>query len=200
VTAVPRAGRVIAGRAAGRLLVGAGAGTRPLSDRVKEQLFAILEPELPGAAVLDLCAGSGAAGIEALSRGAARVDFVDVSPRAVEAIRRNLAATGLAGPMVRIFRADARGHLISPEADGPFDLVFVDPPYHRADLLGALLEALGGPASGRVRPGGRVVARTHWRGAPPERVGLLGSERRLRVGEAVVTLYRRLREPPGEGG
>ena len=73
---MPDAGRVIAGTARGRRLTAPGEGTRPLGDRVKQTLFAILGPDLPGATFLDLCAGSGAAGIEALSRGAARATFV----------------------------------------------------------------------------------------------------------------------------
>ena len=89
------AGRVIAGSARGIRLVAPGEGTRPLADRVKQTLFAILEPDLAGAAVLDLFAGSGAAGIEALSRGAARVVFVERDRAAVAAIGRS--ATRLRG-------------------------------------------------------------------------------------------------------
>ena len=95
-------GRVIAGSAAGLRLLAPGPATRPLADRVKQTLFAILEPDLPGAAVLDLFAGSGAAGIEALSRGAARAVFVDRDAAAVRTIRANLDRTGLGD------RADVR--------------------------------------------------------------------------------------------
>ena len=92
---MPDAGRVIAGRARGRRLAAPGEGTRPLADRVKETLFAILEPELPGATFLDLFAGSGAAGIEALSRGAAHATFVERDRAAIGVIKSNLERTGL---------------------------------------------------------------------------------------------------------
>src|SRR5262245_52915181 len=101
------AGRVIAGSARGRLLVAAGPGTRPLSDRLKEALFAIIEPDLRDAAFLDLFAGSGAAGIEALSRGASRAVFVERDPDAIRAIETNLTATGLRD-RATVVRADAR--------------------------------------------------------------------------------------------
>ena len=92
------AGRVIAGTARGIRLEAPGPGTRPLADRVKQTLFAILEPDLPGARVLDLFAGSGAAGIEALSRGAASVTFVEHDAVATRVIAANLHRTGLGGP------------------------------------------------------------------------------------------------------
>ena len=95
------AGRVIAGIARGRQLVSPGEGTRPIGDRVKQTLFAILEPTIRGLAFLDLFAGSGAAGIEALSRGASLAVFVERDPGAVAAIERNLATTGFAGPQAR---------------------------------------------------------------------------------------------------
>ena len=102
------AGRVIAGRAAGRRLAAPGPGTRPLTDRVKQALFAILEPELAGARFLDLCAGTGAAAIEALSRGAAGALLVELDARACRTITENLAHTGLAGLTVSVVRADAK--------------------------------------------------------------------------------------------
>ena len=197
---MPDAGRVIAGRAAGRrLATPPGEGTRPLADRVKQTLFAILEPDLRGSAFLDLCAGSGAAGIEALSRGAARATFVELDRRAATTIAENLGLTGLAGPNARIVRADAvtwLGDLAgggSGEApDGPFDFVFVDPPYAERDLLARLLAILGSDDAGRVlAPGARVVAKHFWRDRPPTTVGLLASERDRRFGETGLTFYRR---------
>src|SRR6188472_1303384 len=100
------AGRVIAGTAKGRQLLPAGPGTRPLGDRLKQSLFAILEPQLRDRAFLDLFAGSGAAGIEALSRGASRAVLVERDPHAVGAIVANLAATGLAD-RATVVRAEA---------------------------------------------------------------------------------------------
>jgi 16S rRNA (guanine966-N2)-methyltransferase len=197
------AGRVIAGTARGRRLVAPGEGTRPLADRVKQTLFAVLEPDLPGAGFLDLCAGSGAAGIEALSRGAARATFVERDRRVVGTIAENLARTGLAGERARVVRADAatwlagsdapRGEDLGPEPGrGPFELVFVDPPYADPDLLLRLLTILGADREGRLlAPGARVVAKHFWRDRPPARVGLLASERDRRFGETGLTFYRR---------
>src|SRR5438034_7097171 len=120
------AGRVIAGTARGRPLLAPGEATRPLGDRVKQTLFAILEPQIRGGAFLDLFAGSGAAGIEALSRGAERAVFVDRDPNAVRTIEANLVATRLRD-RATVVRADALTWL---KGDGrrasPFDAVLVD--------------------------------------------------------------------------
>ena len=182
------AGRVIAGTARGIRLEAPGPGTRPLADRVKETLFAILEPDLRGAVVVDLFAGSGAAGIEALSRGAARAIFVERDRGAAAVIAANLARTHLGGERARIVRADAVAWLAGPEAAAaPFDVVIVDPPYAETALLVAALEAV----EPRLAPGARVVAKHFWRDAPPARIGLLASERERRFGETMLTFYRR---------
>lgn len=188
------AGRVIAGSARGVRLSAPGEGTRPLGDRVKQTLFAILEPDLRDAVVLDLCAGSGAAGIEALSRGAARAAFVERDSAAIAVIRDNLARTNLAGNRAHLVEADAARYLAGsgPVADGPFSLVIVDPPYADAALLRRLLEALGGDREARLlAPGARVIAKHFWRDRPPAVVGLLASERDRRFGETGLTFYRR---------
>ena len=187
------AGRVIAGSARGIRLVAPGEGTRPLGDRVKQTLFAILEPDLRAGAVLDLFAGSGAAGIEALSRGAARAVFVERDRSAIAAIDENLRRTRLAGERARVVRGDALGWLAADgPAVGPFDVVLVDPPYSDADALAAALRRLGDPASlGRlVRPNSRIVAKHFWKQHPGERIGLLASERERRFGETALTFYR----------
>ena len=181
------AGRVIAGTARGLRLEAPGPGTRPLGDRVKQTLFAILEPDLPGSRVLDLFAGSGAAGIEALSRGADHVTFVERDPAAVRVIAANLARTRLAD-RARTVTADAIAWLGRPDAvAGPYRLVFADPPYAQPELLVAVLEAL----APLLPPGARVVAKHFWRDQPPARVGLLASERERRFGETALTFYRR---------
>ena len=123
-------GRVIAGTARGIRLEAPGPGTRPLGDRVKQTLFAILEPDLAGANVLDLFAGSGAAGIEALSRGAAHATFVEHDKAAAAVIAANLGRTHLAGERVRIVRADALGlasRARSRGAPAPFGVVVARP-------------------------------------------------------------------------
>jgi 16S rRNA (guanine966-N2)-methyltransferase len=189
------AGRVIAGSAAGRRLAAPGPGTRPLSDRVKQTLFAILEPQLPGARFLDLCAGSGAGGIEALSRGAAEALFVEQDGRTCKTIAENLARTGLAGPAAIVVRAEA-GSWLAAYADqpgsGPFDVVLVDPPYDQTDLLNSILAILGGPVAGHLLATAAVVVAKHfWRAAPPAQIGLLRSTRERRFGETTLTFYRR---------
>ena len=187
------AGRVIAGTARSVRLEAAGAATRPLGDRVKQTLFAILEPDLRGARFLDLFAGSGAAGIEALSRGAAHATFVDRDQAAIRTIRANLERTGLAGAdRVRVVKADALAWLRDAGRAGepPVDIAVVDPPYSDVDALAAALDAVG-PLLG---PTGRVVAKHFWRSAPPASIGLLASERDRRFGETALTFYRR-RDP-----
>ena len=187
---MPDAGRVIAGSAKGVRLRAPGAGTRPLSDRVKQTLFAILEPDLPGAAFLDLFAGSGAAGIEALSRGATSATFIEKDQGAAAVIDANLKATALAGPAASVVRWDVVRWLGEAHVAERFDLVLVDPPYAETELLGRILEILGGPAA-PLNPGARVVAKHFWRDRPPERVGMLATERDRRFGETALTFYRR---------
>jgi 16S rRNA (guanine966-N2)-methyltransferase len=185
---VADAGRVIAGSAKGLRLQAPGPGSRPLGDRVKQTLFAILEPDLPGARVLDLFAGSGAAAIEALSRGASHATLVERDAGAVRVIATNLGHTRLAG-RATIVTADAVAWLRRPEsaAVGPFDLVFVDPPYAETELLATALKAV----EPLLAPGARVVAKHFWRERPPAQVGLLASERERRFGETALTFYRR---------
>ena len=184
------AGRVIAGSARGIRLRAPGAGTRPFADRVKQTLFAILQPELQGARVLDLFAGSGAGGIEALSRGAASATFVEKDQGAAAVIDTNLRAAGLAGPDATVIRWDVVRWLAEANAGAAFDLVLVDPPYAETDVLIRTLTALGA-ADAPLAPGARVVAKHFWRDRPPDRIGLLASERDRRFGETALTFYRR---------
>jgi len=123
--------RIIAGRAGGRRITVPPRGTRPTSERVREALFSALEsdPGLTGAAVLDLCAGSGALGLEALSRGAAHALFVESDRQTAAVLRRNLSALGLGGE-VRVAPVHA---VLSTPADRPYDVVLVDPPYQVPD-------------------------------------------------------------------
>jgi 16S rRNA (guanine966-N2)-methyltransferase len=187
---VADAGRVIAGSAKGIRLRAPGPGTRPIADRVKQTLFAILEPELDGARVLDLFAGSGAGGIEALSRGAASAIFVEKDQGAAAVIDTNLRAAGLAGPNATVIRWDVVRWLAEANTGAAFDLVLVDPPYAETDVLIRTLTALGA-ADAPLAPGARVVAKHFWRDRPPDRIGLLASERDRRFGETALTFYRR---------
>ena len=185
---MPDAGRVIAGTARSIRLEAPGEGTRPLGDRVKQTLFAILDPDLRGAIVLDLFAGSGAAGIEALSRGAAHATFVERDAAAVKVIKANLARTSLAeraavtkSEVLTWLGDPARAHEPAPT------VVLLDPPYEETAALTGALEAL----APLLAPGARVVAKHFWRDAPPARIGLLASERERRFGETALTFYRR---------
>ena len=185
------AGRVIAGSARGVRLIAPGEMTRPLSDRVKQTLFAILEPALRGATILDLFAGSGAGGIEGLSRGADRAVFVEQTQAAVASITENLARAHLGGPNARIVQREAITWLRSPDASahGPLAVALVDPPYDRPELLQSALELLGAPTSS-LSVGALVVAKHFWRDQPADRIGLLASERTRRFGDTALTFYR----------
>ena len=182
------AGRVIAGTARGVRLTAPGEGTRPLGDRVKQTLFGILEPRLEDARVADLYAGSGAAAIEALSRGAASAVLVEKDAGACRTIADNLRRARLED-RARVVRRDVIGWLTAPAgaaAEGPFDLVLVDPPYADAAGLVRTLELVGP----HLAPDAVVVAKHFWRDAPPPRVGMLAVERNRRFGETALTFYR----------
>ena len=198
------AGRVIAGVARGRRLVAPGEGTRPLGDRVKQSLFAIIEPEVRDGAFLDLFAGSGAAGIEALSRGARLAVFVERNAAVGQYIERNLRTASLLGPRARIVRADvvawltgetrgARG-AASPEVaaeTGPFDAILLDPPYDEPRLLERSLEAIAAAEPGGILASDGVAVAKHFqRTGSAARYGLLRSAREARFGETTLTFYR----------
>ena len=172
--------RVIAGTARGRPLVAPrGAATRPIADRVKETLFAILGARVVDASVLDLYAGSGAIGIEALSRGAVHCDFVEQDRRALLAIRENVRRAGV-GDRASVHAADVGAYLGRLGADRP-GLVFLDPPYAERAIL-APLERI----ASHLAPGGAVVVKHHWRTSIPEPTGLSRWHER-RFGETSLT-------------
>ncbi|MGN6868208.1 MAG: 16S rRNA (guanine(966)-N(2))-methyltransferase RsmD [Solirubrobacteraceae bacterium] len=157
-----------------------GSSTRPTSDRVREALFSILGL-LDGARVLDLFAGSGALGIEALSRGASQATFVDSSSAALAALRRNLDALGIEA---EVRRQDALAYLRSASRDARlYDLVFLDPPYRHARALGPELSTALGPV---LAPAARVVAECDRR-APLELDLTLLDERRY--GDTLIRIY-----------
>lgn len=174
--------RVVAGVYGGRRLVAPpGDATRPTSDRVREALFSVLGRSIDGVRVLDLFAGSGALGIEALSRGAAAAVFVDRAPAAITAIRANLDALGIDAAVHRI---SARNALRAAAARGEaYDLVFLDPPYrHAAELGHELSEAL--PAV--LAPGARVVSESDRR--DPLAITIPLSDER-RYGDTVIRIH-----------
>ncbi len=149
--------RVIAGDAKGRTLVAPkGSTTRPATDRIRETLFAILEPDLVDARVLDLFAGAGTLGIEALSRGASHATFVERRRDALAALRANLRTTA----------SDARAEVVATNVLAfldravavPYDVVFCDPPFADVAVMGAVLARL--PIAGALASGAIVVARS----------------------------------------
>jgi len=185
------AGRVIAGSARGITLEAPGEGTRPLGDRVKQTLFAVLEPDLRGRRFLDLYAGSGAGGIEALSRGAAEAVLVDRDDGAVRVIERNLRATHLerTGRAVRANAAEWLGS--HGAAAGPFAAILVDPPYDAPEELATALARIAEAGPGGILEADGVAAAKHfWKTPPPARIGLLRSSRERRFGETTLTFMR----------
>jgi len=172
--------RVIAGVARGmRLVAPKGTATRPIADRVKETLFGIVAERVVGARVLDLYAGSGAIGVEALSRGAAHCAFVERDHHAVQALRENLTRTRLAD--LATVHAMAVERFLSAAVGGPWDLAILDPPYSEHAIL-APLERLA-PA---LAPSALVVVKHFWRTPVPEAAGLV-QRRTRRFGETSLT-------------
>ncbi len=179
--------RVIAGRYGGRKLTAPkGRTTRPTSERVREALFAMLG-DIEGTRVLDLYAGTGALGIEAVSRGARGAVFVERDRGAIEALRKNLSTLGLTDEQAQIRREDAEDALKrARERKETYDLVLIDPPYGRAPELGPRL-AMALP--GVLAPNGRVVLESDRRA--PLQLGLgLECEKGRRYGDTTIAIHR----------
>jgi 16S rRNA (guanine966-N2)-methyltransferase len=175
--------RVIAGTLKGRRLATPGwPGLRPSSDRLRETLFNILAPHVPGARVLDAFAGTGAVGIEALSRGAAHVTFAERDRRAIDLITANLTHCGVTGGYA-IIRVDL-GRGPRPFASA-FDLIFLDPPYETnpSDALTIVEPALA--------PGGLIVIEYARRGGGPVEAAGLIRGREVVSGASALGFYRR---------
>jgi 16S rRNA (guanine966-N2)-methyltransferase len=180
--------RVIAGVAGGRRLKVPPSGVRPTGDRAREALFNSLGTlvDLDGAAVLDLSAGSGALGLEALSRGAERVLFVESSPKVLPVLRANLAAVGLPGGRVV---AGSVATVVAGRAPAAFDVVLADPPYDvPADEVVGVLRALTG--GGWLASGAVLVVERSSRDEPFEWPTPLAGLRDRRYGEAVLRYGR----------
>jgi 16S rRNA (guanine966-N2)-methyltransferase len=174
--------RVIAGVARGvPLIAPRDRGTRPITDRVKETLFGILGDRVPGARVLDLYAGSGAIGIEALSRGAAHATFVERAPSALAAVRTNLERTRL-GELARVEPREVE-RFLRDATDDAWDLVFLDPPYELRAIVAPLRAVVP-----HLAPGATIVVKHFWRTEPPEVAGLKAVRQR-RFGETMLTFW-----------
>ena len=175
--------RVIAGTHKGRRLdAPTWPGLRPTSDKLRETLFNVLGASIVDARVMDGYAGAGAVGIEALSRGAAHVTFIDADQRALALVRRNLERCGIASGYA-IIRADLSGTAV-PSAPAPFDIVFLDPPYQRdpADVM----QVIGG----WLTPDGLIVLEHARRRGTPERIGDLARVREIPSGDSALSFYR----------
>jgi 16S rRNA (guanine966-N2)-methyltransferase len=176
-----------------RLHAPRGDRTRPTSGRLRKSLFDVISPRLEDARVLDLYAGSGSLGLEALSRGASSATFVERGRPACEAIRRNVEELGL-GRRTEILARDVWGALSKlVHREERFDVVFADPPY-RSSEPDDLLSYLGGEAL--VVPGGLVVLEHHHKRELRERYRSLVRLRVLKAGESTLTLYQREAESP----
>lgn len=176
--------RVITGTARGkRLITREGEAVRPTPERVKEALFSIIQFEIEGRRVLDLFAGSGQLGIEALSRGAREAVFVDSSRESAETVRKNVEACGFA-PSAKIEQTDFAAYLM--RAGEPFDLAFLDPPYRTGLLQRAL--PLVAP---RMNPGGTIFCENPDGEELPEQAGEFSRGKSYRYGTVRLTVYRR---------
>ena len=183
--------RIIAGKFRGRRLKSPpSAQTRPTSDRLRETLFNILAPGIDGARFLDLCAGTGAVGIEALSRGASHVTFVDQSRKMCGLIDVNLTSLGVDPDDHEVVVAEVsdylRRHLRKSAA--AFDLVFFDPPY--ATDYDVMLNSMGEHASQILSADGIVIVEHHKKKTLSEQFKTLVRYRELKQGDSVLSFYR----------
>ncbi|MEF2965276.1 16S rRNA (guanine(966)-N(2))-methyltransferase RsmD [Paenibacillus sp. M1] len=180
--------RVISGSARGRALKSVpGMGTRPTTDKVKEALFSMIGPYFDGGAALDLFAGTGGLGIEALSRGMDKAVFIDQEHKSIEVVRANLKATGLENK-AEVYRNDAERALKALAKRGTaFDLVFLDPPYrlkHGEKLMETMssLQLLNEKAT--------VVLEYESSFVYPESFGRFTEMRKAQYGETAISIYR----------
>jgi 16S rRNA (guanine(966)-N(2))-methyltransferase RsmD len=185
--------RIIAGRFRSRVLVAPpGMSTRPTSDRLRETLFNVLAPRISGAAFLDLYAGSGAVGTEALSRGAELVTFVERAPAALKVLRGNLERLGIDSGY-RIHASSVAAYFRSSVQAGPkgerHEVLFMDPPWEAEQEYAVTLGLLGSSAAALLAPGAIVIAE-HRRKLPlDEQYGNLSRTRLLEQGDAALSFY-----------
>jgi 16S rRNA (guanine(966)-N(2))-methyltransferase RsmD len=192
--------RIIAGTYRSRRLEAPpGLSTRPTSDRLRETLFNVLAPRMVGAAFLDLYAGSGAVGLEALSRGAAKVTFVERAPAALTVLRRNLKELGIgsgfdvrAESVAAFLRSAAKSspkrephEVAKPER---YEVLFLDPPYDAAEEYAATLGVLG-REQGILAPGALIIAEHRRKETLEDEYGCLKRMRLLKQGDAALSFY-----------
>jgi 16S rRNA (guanine966-N2)-methyltransferase len=179
--------RIIGGEYKGRNLKSPPSlDVRPTSDRLRETLFNVIAPRIHDARFLDLCAGSGAVGIEALSRGASYATFVDRSRRSCKLIEANLALCRVPEEQHEIYSAEA-GEFLRQTTSPPWDIIYFDPPY-KQDYL-KTLEYVGANTSKLLNENGLLVAEHHHKTALPESVGNLRRTRVLKQGDSALSFY-----------
>ena len=185
--------RIIAGLYRSRRLEAPpGLATRPSSDRLRETLFNVLAPRIGGAAFLDLYAGSGAVGLEALSRGAVQVEFVERSPAALTVLRGNLERLEITAGF-RIHGVAVGAFLRNEAAAGQkrkqYEVVFLDPPWDAAEEYAATMNLLGGSAAGLLGEGAVVIAEYRKKQRLENCYGSLERTRLLEQGDAALSFY-----------
>ena len=179
--------RVITGTARGhKLLTPEGLDTRPTTDKVKEAVCSALQFDFPGAKVLDLFAGSGQMGIEALSRGASGAVFIDADPRALACIKQNVKACGFAERSA-VLRSDAVSYL--QRTTERFDIAFLDPPY-RHDILPQILPLL----AEKMQKNGIIVCEHEPECKLSERILYFDLQKQKKYGKIIISIYRNLSE------
>ena len=179
--------RVITGTARGhKLLTPEGLDTRPTTDKVKEAVCSALQFDFPGAKVLDLFAGSGQMGIEALSRGASGAVFIDADPRALACIKQNVKACGFAERSA-VLRSDAVSYL--QRTTERFDIAFLDPPY-RHDILPQILPLL----AEKMQKNGIIVCEHEPECKLSERILYFDLQNQKKYGKIIISIYRNLSE------
>ena len=181
--------RVIAGEFRSRTLEAPpGLATRPTSDRLRETLFNVLAPRIKGARFLDLYAGSGAVGIEALSRGAAEAVLVEKAPAALRVLRANLQRLGIAQG-ASVVASGVAVFLERERNAPPFDVVFLDPPYEKEREYASTLAMLGGSVKAILAAGGLVIAEQRRKAVLSDAYGSLRRTRLLEQGDAALSFY-----------
>lgn len=185
--------RIIAGKYRGRNLKSPPSlEVRPTSDRLRETLFNVIAPRIEDSRFLDLCAGSGAVGIEALSRGAAHVTFVDRSRKMGELIKSNIDLCRIERGQSEVVQAEALDYLRrfiarQPDSGKPWDIVFFDPPY-AVDYL-PVLETFGARSASLLAEEGMFIVEHHHKNDLPETLGELHRHRVLKQGDSALSFY-----------
>jgi len=185
--------RIIAGKYRGRNLKSPPSlEVRPTSDRLRETLFNVIAPRIAGVRFLDLCAGSGAVGIEALSRGAAHVTFVDRSRKMCELVKSNIDLCRIERSESEVVQAEGLDYLRrfvakQPDSGKPWDVVFFDPPY-AIDYL-PILETFGARSATLLTENGILIVEHHHKNDLPEALGNLSQYRVLKQGDSALSFY-----------